>query len=332
MNAGKNLCELSVALLAIWTVSPLTARAQPAATGPGQAYPQKPVRMILPYLGASEFAARWLAAKLAPVLGQQVIVDPRVGAGGKIGHDALLKSPPDGYTLMLAAPPLVINPNLAPKPGHDALRDFAPIAVIGTLPSVLAVHPSVPAKTLRELMQLARTQPDKISYGSGAPGSPSHLAGELFKSLTKSQILMVPYKGATFALVGAMSGEVDMVIPAASAAAPYVKDNRMRALAVLHTRPVNTMPGVPTAAAAGMPQLQVVNWFVLTAPAGTPQAIIERLNNEATKIMQTAESRQHFAALGGDVTSGTPEQAGAFLREEYARWGKVIRDANIKVE
>lgn len=295
-------------------------------------YPQKPVRLILPYLGATEFAGRWLAAKLSAPLGQQVVVDPRIGAGGRIGHEAAAKSPPDGYTLMLAAPPLVINPNLYPKPGHDALREFVAITQLGTIPSVLAVHPSVPVKNLHELTQLTRTQPNKISYGSGAPGSPSHLAGELFQSLTQSRILMVPYKGATFALVGAMSGEVDMVIPAASAAAPYVKDKRMRALAVLHTRPVDALPGVPIAAEAGMPQLLVVNWFVLMAPAATPQAIIERLNAEVTKIMQTAESRQQFAALGGDVASTTPDQASAFLREEFARWGKVIRDANIKVD
>jgi tripartite-type tricarboxylate transporter receptor subunit TctC len=306
--------------------------AQVSATGSGQAYPQKPVRLILPYLGASEFAARWIAAKLSVALGQQVFVDPRLGAGGRIGHEALTKSPADGYTLMLAAPPLVINPNLYPKPGQDALSDFVPIALMGKLPSVLAVHPSVPVKTLRELVALARGNPGKIVYGSGAPGSPSHLAGELFKFLSQSRILMVPYKGASFALVGAMSGEVDMVIPAASAAAPYVKDKRMRALAVLHTSPVASMPGVPIAAQAGMPQLQVVNWFVLTTPAGTPRAVIDRMNSEVGKIMQSGESRKHFAALGGEVTTSTPEQAAAFVRDEFARWGKVIRDAHIKVQ
>ena len=324
VNSRKKHYTLGVAFVAIWTLLPLNTWAQ--------AYPQKAVRVILPYLGASEFAARWLAAKLSPALGQQVVVDPRPGAGGKIGHDLLIKAPPDGYTLMLAAPPLVINAHLYPKAGYDALRDYAPIAVLGTIPSVLAVHPSVPVKTLHELVALAHKHPGKLTYGSGAPGSPSHLAGELFKSLSQSQILMVPYKGASFALIGAMSGEVDMVIAAASAAAPYVKDKRMRALAVLHTRAVDTMPGVPMAAAAGMPQLQVVNWFVLTAPTGTPQAIIERLSLEVGKIMQTNESRAHFAALGGEVATSTPEQAGAFLREEYARWGKVIREANLKAE
>ena len=293
------------------------------------------MRIILLYLGSTEFAGRWIAAKLAPALGQQVVVDPRPGAGGKIGHELAAKAAPDGYTLMLAAPPLVINAHLYPKggmAGQDALRDYAPIAMLGTIPSVLAVHPSVPAASVRELTQLARNSPGKLAYGSGAPGSPSHLAGELLKSLSKTNILLVPYKGASFALIGAMSGEVDVVIPAASAAAPYVKDKRMRALAVLNTKPVNSMPGVPTAAEANMPQLLIVNWFVLAAPAGTLHAIIERLNLEVNKVMQTAETRQHFVALGGEVAVTTPEQAGAFVREEYERWGRVIREANIKAD
>jgi tripartite-type tricarboxylate transporter receptor subunit TctC len=297
-----------------------------------QTYPVRPVRIVLPYLGSTEFAGRWIATKLAPALGQQVIVDPRPGAGGKIGHELVAKAAPDGYTLMLGAPPLVINPHLYPNAAHDALRDFVPIAVLGTIPSVLAVHPSVPARTVRELVQLARNHPGKLTYGSGAPGSPSHLAGELLKSLSKTDILLVPYKGASFALIGAMSGEVDVVIPAASAAEPYVKDKRMRALAILNTKPVNSLPGVPTAAEAGMPQFLVVNWFVLAAPAGISRAIVDRLNAEVTKVMQSADTQRHFAALGGEVLVTTPEQAGAFLREEYARWGKVIRDANIKAE
>lgn len=305
-----------------------------AALGTGawaQAYPSKPVRIILPYLGATEFAGRWLATKLSPALGQQVMVDPRVGAGGKIGHDIAAKSAPDGYSLVLTAPPLVINPHLYPKTVQDPLQDFVPIALLGKIPSVLVVHPSVPAKSIRELVQLARSHPGKLSYGSGAAGSPSHLAGALLRTLSKTDILLVPYKGATFALVGAMSGEVDVVIPAASAAAPYVQSKRMRALAVLNTSPVKSMPGVPTAAQAGMPQLLIVNWFVLASPAGTPRAIVERLNAEVGKVMQSAETRKQFDALGGEVAVNTPEQAGAFVREEYERWGRVIREANIKV-
>jgi len=298
-----------------------------------QNYPVKPLRIILPYLGGTDFVGRWLAAKLSPGLGQQVVVDPHPGAGGKIGHDLLAKSPPDGYTLMVAAPPLVINPHLSPKAGIDALSEFAPIALIGAVPYVLAVHPSVPANSVSELVQLARSHPGKLTYGSGAPGSTSHLAGELLKALSKTDILLVPYKGASFALIGAMSGEVDVVIPAAPVAELYVKDKRMRALAVLDAKRVKSMADVPTAAEAGLPQLLVVNWFVVAAPVGTPRAIIDRLNTEVTKVMQSAETRQQFATLGIDIAATTtPEQTTTFLREEFERWGKVIRDANIKGE
>jgi tripartite-type tricarboxylate transporter receptor subunit TctC len=298
---------------------------------PAQTYPSKPIRIVLPYLGGTDFVGRWLAAKLSPALGQQVVVDPRPGAGGNPGHEAVAKSAPDGYTLMLAAPPLVCNPHLN-KVGYDPLRDFAPITMVGTIPNVLAIHPSVPAKTLRELAQLARNNPGKLAYGSGGVGSTSHLAGELFKSLTKTNILLVPYKGASFALVGAMSGEVEMVIPAASAVEPYARDKRMRVLAVLDTKRVNSMPQVPTSVESGMPEFQIVNWYVLAAPAATPRAVIDRLNAEMTKVMQSPDTREHFAGIGGEPVSTTPEQAMAFLRAEYERWGKVIREAGIKGE
>ncbi len=294
-----------------------------------QAYPTKTIRIVLPYLGGTDFVGRWIALKLSPALGQQVVVDPRPGAGGRIGHDLVAKAAPDGYTLMIAAPPLVINPHLGKA---NAVREYAPVALLGTIPYILAVHPSVPAKTLRELVQLARNNPGKLTYGSGAPGSTSHLAGELLKSLSKTNILLVPYKGATFGLIGAMSGEVDVVIPSASAVEAYVKDKRIRALAVLNTKPVSSMPGVPTAAQAGMPELVVVNWFVLSAPAGTPRPIIDRLNTEVMKVMQSADTQKQFVTFGGEIVPSTPEQTAAFLSEEYERWGKVIRDANIKGE
>lgn len=297
-----------------------------------QSYPAKPVRIILPYLGGTDFVGRWLGAKMSPGLGQQVVIDPRPGAGGNIGHEATAKSPPDGYTLMLASTPFVLNPIMNSRVGYDIARDFAPIGVVATLPNVLAVHPSVPARSVRELVQLARTNPGKLAYGSGTAGSTSHLAGELLKSLGKINILLVPYKGATFALVGAMSGEVDFVMPAASAVESYVKANRMRVLAVLDTKRLASMPDVPTSAEVGMPQLLIVNWYVLAAPAGTPRPVIDRLNAELTKVMQTQETRTHFSNIGGEPVSGTPEQAAAFLRSETERWTKVIRDAGIKRE
>jgi len=324
MTYTKSWAMFSILLCAAQAMTPSVVTAQ--------SYPTKPVRIILPYLGGTEFVGRWLASKMSPALGQQVIVDPRPGAGGNLGHDATAKAAPDGYTLMLASTPFILNPILNTKAGYDIARDFAPIALIATLPNVLAVHPSVPAKSLRELVQLARAHPGKLAYGSGTAGSTSHLAGELLRSLGRIDILLVPYKGATFALVGAMSGEVDVVIPAASAVEPYVKANRMRALAVLDAKRLTSMPEVPTSAEAGMPQLLIVNWYVLAAPAATPRAIVERLNAEAGKVMQMAETRTYFAGLGGDPVSTTPEQTAAFLRAEHERWAKLILEAGIKAE
>lgn len=298
-----------------------------------QSYPVKPVRIILPFAtGGTNLVARWLGIQLGPVIGRQVVPDPRPGAGGNIAHEIAVKALPDGYTLLMAAPPLVINPILNPRVGYDPQRDLAPIALVATIPNVLVVHPSVPAKSLRELVQLARSHPGKLAYASGGIGSTPHLASELLKSLTKTQIVHVPYKGAAIGLIGAMSGEVDMVISVVSAVAPYVKDGRMRALATLDTKRVGSLPQVPTSAESGMPQLLAVNWYMLLAPAGTPREIIDRLNAETAKIMQSPETRERFSAMGGEPVTSTPEQTAEFLRAEYARWGKVIRDAGIRAE
>lgn len=315
---------LSAALLAV------LAAAMPRAGA--QSYPLKPIRILLPFAGGTDVVGRLLALKLSPALGQQIVPDPRLGAGGNIAHEAAAKAPPDGYTLLMAAPPVVINPNLNPRVGFDPLRDFAPIALLGTIPNVLVVHPSVPAKSLRDLVQLARNHPGKLSYGSGGVGSANQLAAELLKSLTKTSILHVPYKSATIALVGAMSGEVDIVIVAASSVVSYVKEGRMRALAVLDTRRIGSMPQAPTSAEAGLPQLVAVNWYVLLAPVGTPREIVERLNAESVKTMTAPDTRERLAAMGGEPASGTPGQTAEFLRAEYARWGKVIKDAGIRAE
>jgi tripartite-type tricarboxylate transporter receptor subunit TctC len=297
------------------------------------AYPAKPIRVLMPFsTGGTDLVTRWLAQHLAPVIGQQIVPDARTGAGGNIAFEAAARAAPDGYTLLMAPPPLVLNPILNPKTSYDPMKDLVPISMIGAIPSVLVVHPSVPARTLKELVQVARTNPGKLAYASGGVGSTPHLAGELFKSLTKTKVLHVPYKGAALGLVSAMSGEVDMVVSVTSAVAPFVKDNRMRALAILDAKRVSAMPQVPTSAEAGMPQLLAVNWYILLAPAGTPRAIIDRLNVESVKIMQSAETRERFATLGAEPATGTPEQTASFLRAEYERWSKVIREAGIKAE
>ena len=296
-----------------------------------QSYPSKPIRLLLPFAGGTDTVARLLAVKLSAALGEQVLPEQRLGAGGNIAHRAVAEAAPDGYTLLMGAPPLVINTHLNPTAGYDALRAFAAVAPLTSIPNVLVVHPKVKAASLADLLKLARAAPGKLTYGSGGVGSVNHLAAELLKSRAKIDILHVPYKSATTALTGLIAGEIDVVIVAASSAASYVKEGRLRALAVLDSKRSSAMPEVPTAAEAGTP-LVAVNWYMLVAPAGTPRAIIDRLNSESVKAMNAADIRERLAGLGGEPASGSPEDAAAFLRSEYEQWGKVIREAGIKAE
>ena len=297
-----------------------------------QPYPVKPVRIITGFTGGSDLMARLVALQLTPALGQQVYVDQRLGAAGNIGFEAAAKSAPDGYTLLMGAVPLLTNPYVYRKVGYDPMRDLVPIAMVATIPNGLVVHPSVPAKSLRELVQLARAHPGKIAYGSGGVGSANHLAGELLQGAARIKFTHVPYRSAGFGLIGAMSGDVDMVIIVVTSAAPYVKDGRMRGLAVFDTMRAVSMPEVPTTVEAGFPQIQAVNWYGLLAPAGTPRPIIERLHAECVKLMAAPETRERLRAQGGEPDARAPEQFAEFMRAEYARWGKVIREANIKAE
>ena len=319
--AGRAAFVRSCVVLSCVMMLPGIAQAQTQA----QDYPNRPIRLVLPFAGGTDVVARLLAQRMSASLGQQVLPDQRLGAGGNIAHEAVAKAAPDGYTLLMAAPPVVLNPLLNPKVGFDPVRDFAPVAVVAAIPSVLVVHPLVPAKSMKELVALARRNPDKLSYGSGGVGSTPHLASELLKS-------HVPYKSATIALTGAMSGEVDVVVVASSSAAPYVKNGRLRALAVLDGKRVAAMAEVPTAAEVGFPQLLAVNWYALLAPRDTPVAIVERLNAEAVKAINAAETRERLAGIGGEPMTTTPAQSAAFIRDEMARWGKVIRDAGVKAE
>ncbi len=320
-------------LAAIAAALLLAAPALPmAAPAWAQDFPSRPIRVVLPFAGGTDVVARLLAQRMSASLGQQVLPDQRLGAGGNIAHEAVARAAPDGYTLLMAAPPVVLNPLLNPKVGFDPVRDFAPVAVVAAIPSVLVVHPLVPAKSVKELTALARRSPDKLSYGSGGVGSTPHLASELLRSLAGVRMLHVPYKSATIALGGAMGGEVDVVVVASSSAAPYVKNGRLRALAVLDTRRVASMPDVPTAAEAGFPQLLAVNWYALLAPRDTPAAIVERLNVEAVKAINAPETRERLTGIGGEPLSTTPAQTAVFLRDEIARWGKVIREAGVKAE
>lgn len=297
-----------------------------------QGYPVKPVRILVGFAGGSDLMARMVAQQLSPVLGQQVFVEARMGAGGNIAFDAAARSAPDGYTLLMGAVPLLTNQLIYRKVTYDPMRDFIPIVLLSTIPNGLFLHPSVPAKTLRELTQIARTTPGRIAYGSGGVGSANHIAAALLESLAKVTFTHVPYKTASLGLVGAMSGDVDMVITVVSSGASYAKDGRMRGIVVMDAKRSQSLPDMPTSAEAGMPELQAVNWYALMAPAGTPRAIIERLHAESVKVMSPPDVQARLRAMGGEPEARTPDQTAAFLRGEYARWAKVIKDAGIKAE
>ena len=315
---------LSLALLAL-LACPLPVLAQN--------YPEKNVRMVVAYAtGASYTVALLLSEKLRESLGQSVVPDFRAGAGGNIASELVAKTPPDGYTLLLTSVTIAISPSLFPKLGYDTFRDFAPITLLTTVPNVMVVHPSVPAKSLAELVKLAKAHPGKLNYGSGGHGTSSQLGSELFNTLNRINIVHVPYKGATIALTAMMSGEVDMVASTVPSTIPLVNSGRIRALVVMALERAATLPKVPTTAEAGMPELVVIIWYGLFAPAGVKPDIIEHLNAEVVKLMNAPETKNKLAQVGLDAATSTPAEFGKFVRSEYEKWGRVIKAADIRVQ
>ena len=299
-----------------------------------QKYPEKTVRLVLPFpSGASQILGHLVGDRLTEALGQPVIVDYRPGAGGTIGAEVAARSPNDGYTLMLTSVSLAISPSIYKTLKFDTLRDFTPITLIATVPNVLVVHPSVPAKNLRELVQVARAHPGKLSFGSGGIGSSNHLANELLMSLAKIRMVHVPYKGASIALTHILGGEIDLVVVTVPATIPFVTSGKLRGIAVLAPERVATLPGVPTTAESGMPQLVVITWYGLFAPAGVRPEIVGRLHADTVRIMKTPDMRNRLAAVGTDpAVSVTPAEFAAAFRAETEKWARVIREAGIKVE
>lgn len=297
-----------------------------------QSYPSKPIRLVLPFpaAGPSDIVGRAVGQKLAEQLGENVVPDNRVGAGGSVGIAAVTKAPPDGYTVMVVSAAIAIIPSLYANLSYDALRDLAPVARLATIENVLLVHPSVPAKTLRQFVTLARANPGKLNYGSGGPGTTNHLANELLKNLEKINMVHVPYKGATLATVALIGGEVDEVIVSVASAMPMIQTGKVRPLAVLSERRVATLPGVPTAKESGVDEFLMSIWYGMFAPAGTPREIIARLNREIMKALESPAMRERMAAAGIGPWPGTPEQMGDLLRSETARFAKIIESAGLK--
>ena len=299
-----------------------------------QTYPVKPIRMIVsfPAGGPSDVLGRALMLKLAEQLGQNIVPDNRVGAGGNLGIALAAKSAPDGYTILITSPTIAISPSLYSHLDYDAARDLAPVARLASIQNVLLVHPSVPAKSLGEFIALARSQPGKLNYGSGGPGTTNHLANELLMSLAGIKLVHVPYKGATIATLALIGGEIDEVIVSAATVLPQIRAGRVRALAVLAENRVAALPEVPTAKEAGVDGLVVPIWYAMFAPAATPREIVTRLNHEIVKALTAPDLREKLAASGIEAWPGSPEELAALVRSETARYAAIIEKAGVRAD
>ncbi|HZM43917.1 MAG TPA: tripartite tricarboxylate transporter substrate binding protein [Burkholderiales bacterium] len=301
-----------------------------------QSYPTKPVRMVVgfPPGGPSDLVARTLAQKLSASLGQQVIVENRAGAGGVIAAEQVAKSPPDGYTLLHGTiGSVAVAMSLNPNRGFDTLRDFAPITQNVAVTNILITHPSVPAKSVKELLALARTRQGRLNYGSSGPGTLPHLAGELLKLMAKVEITHIAYKGSAPSFTALLSGEVDMSFENSLIALPQIRQGKVRALAVTGERRSKLLPDLPTIAeAAGLPGYGASGWYGLLAPAATPKAVVARLHAETVQALRQPDVVERLSGQGAEPVGNTPQEFGAFIRSEIDKWARLVKAANMKVE
>lgn len=307
-----------------------------AAAAPVQAqkYPEKPIRMIVPFApgGGTDVLARFLSAKLSENLGTSLVIENRGGAGGTIGAELAARAAPDGYTILFTSASYSFNPSLYSKLGYDPLKDFKPITLIAMVPHLLVVHPSLPVKNVRELIALARKRPGEVFYGSGGVGSSVHLAAVLFVSLAKVNFTHVPYKGGGPAMIGVMAGEASVMFPTMQSVMPHVRSGRLRALAISITSRSPALPEVPTVAESGLPGYDATGWYGMLAPTGTPQTAIDRLHAGVVAILNIPELKQRLAAEGAIAVGNTPEQFDKFIRQEIAKWAKLIQGLKIKAD
>jgi tripartite-type tricarboxylate transporter receptor subunit TctC len=306
----------------------LLAAAAPAMAQ--TAYPERPVRLIVPFAAgsATDSSARIFGVQMASQIGQQIVIENRAGAGGAIGMQALAKAAPDGYTIAYAgAGPLAINRSITPNLPYDVEKEVQPISQAISSPLLLAVSPTLPAKNVKELIALAKVRPGQLANGSAGTGTVGHLAGEYFKNLSKTDILHVPYKGGAQAATDAMSGFVQILFDPTSSLAPHVTSGRLRGLAVTGPKRIKPFPNLPTVAESGLPGYEVTTWGGIIGPAGMPKHIVARLSEEVQKAARSSTVIERFAALGTDPIGTTPEQFTEFIRKEYLKWGEVIRRA-----
>lgn len=321
-------------LLALSLPLPLLA-APLARTAFAQSWPDRPVRIVVPFpagAGVLDIMARLLAQHLGPALGQQIVIDNRPGAGGTIGADVVAKAPPDGYTVLMGNPSLVVNPFLMAKMPYDPMTDFIPLTLVNTAPLLLVAHPSLPANSVKELIALARAKPGELNYGSGGVGSTPFLATELFRSMANIDVTHVPYRGGAPALADLVAGQLSFMIENMPGTLPLVKSGKLKALGVTTAHRAALAPEVPTIAESGLPGYEVVGWNGLFLVKDTPPAIAGRLYEEVAKALRSASVKEQMAALGAEPGGNTPAEFTAFVRAESARWGKIIQDKGIKPE
>jgi tripartite-type tricarboxylate transporter receptor subunit TctC len=321
MNAGRGMLLLCAGLAAGW---PAPAGAQ---------YPARPVRLIVgfPPGGAADILGRHAARALTESLGQQVVVDNRGGAGGLIATETAARAGPDGYTLLFTSLPHVINPHLYRKVSYDALKDFVPVAQFVAVPLMMASHPGLPVKSVQELIAHAKAAPAPLHYGSGGSGSSSHLAMELFGSMTGVRLTHVPYKGVGPMITDLLGGQVRLTISSAVPLSPQVKAGKLRGLAVTSPKRSPSFPGLP-AIAETVPGYEVVNWFGILAPAGTARVVVARINKELNTALAAPALRERLAAQGADVVGGSPEEFGKVIRSDFAKWARVVKQSGARVD
>jgi len=298
------------------------------------AYPSRPVKFILPFPpgGGTDILGRVISERLSASLGQPVVTENRGGAGGNVGAEAAAHSAPDGYTIVLVAPSLAISKTLYSKLNYDPVKDLAPISLVATVPNVMITNPAVEAKDLQEFIALARSRPGAMNYGSGGAGTSNHLAGELFNIVTGTKLVHVPYKGVNLAMQGVLAGEIQLVFIGIPAVLPHIKAGKLRALALVAPQRSPALPEVPTVAEAGLKDFEVTTWYGIMTPAGTPRPIVSRLNAELVKIMHTPDVKERLAGMATDPLTSTPEEFAAYLKQEIAKWGDIVRKANLKAD
>jgi tripartite-type tricarboxylate transporter receptor subunit TctC len=298
-------------------------------------YPVKPVRWVVPFPpgGSADIMGRMIGQDLAKTLGQQVVIENRAGASAIVGSEYVAKSPADGYTLLQAnVSQMTIHPSLYPRLPYDPLKDFAPVTVLGIVTSVMVTTPSLPVASVRDLVAMAKKRPGQLNFTSSGAGSSTHLTGELLKQRAGIAMTHINYKGSGPALTDVMAGFVEIMFENLPSALPFINANKLKVLAVTGKDRSPVLKSVPTLAESGFPGFDMVSWQALVAPAGTPRAVVDRLNAEVAKVLKTPEMKEKMTGLGTDIVANSPEQFAQYLREETAKWSKIVRDAGIKLE